>query len=384
MKMANVFANPILVGMTTEGDIHVPTRRSFPFSRCAITRLLLEILDDLYGCMVCILFVLFSLEFLQCYDVLCFFFLFSDTFECRSTGACTECVNVAFRWRRIKHFLYLTMTSLALILMKQILKMILRNSDRSAIAVWITASPFLTWDPRFREVGNPPAVSRTAPLQRSAVKNQRVFCLWAAARCIHSTATPAVPSKSKQQTLKINRDQDKAIDIPEKISFGCITENTFGCDLAASENEAWLKMADVDSDSEGRLDRAEPNCYSLRLLVDLHKTSPLHTRWLYRTYSVMSANSFHWMLLTCPDADMAELFYPEQRRCLRLVSFLGDLFSKHLFPWGSSGWSSVYWGAFRDQNFKLSRWDMESEHLLGGGFKDFLFSPLFGEASHLD
>ena len=274
MKMANVFANPILVGMTTEGDIHVPTRRSFPFSRCAITRLLLEILDDLYGCMVCILFVLFSLEFLQCYDVLCFFFLFSDTFECRSTGACTECVNVAFRWRRIKHFLYLTMTSLALILMKQILKMILRNSDRSAIAVWITASPFLTWDPRFREVGNPPAVSRTAPLQRSAVKNQRVFCLWAAARCIHSTATPAVPSKSKQQTLKINRDQDKAIDIPEKISFGCITENTFGCDLAASENEAWLKMADVDSDSEGRLDRAEPNCYSLRLLVDLHKTSP--------------------------------------------------------------------------------------------------------------
>ena len=30
----------------------------------------------------------------------------------------------------------------------------------------------------------------------------------------------------------------------------------------------------VDSDSEGRLDRAEPNCYSLRLLVDLHKTSP--------------------------------------------------------------------------------------------------------------
>eukprot|EP00434_Breviolum_minutum_P039609 symbB.v1.2.035177.t2/scaffold4679.1/size42772/5 len=134
MKMANVFANPILVGMTTEGDIHVPTRRSFPFSRCAITR---------------------------------------------STGACTECVNVAFRWRRIKHFLYLTMTSLALILMKQILKMILRNSDRSAIAVWITASP-----------------------------------------CIHSTATPAVPSKSKQQTLKINRDQDKAIDIPEKISFG--------------------------------------------------------------------------------------------------------------------------------------------------------------------
>lgn len=139
--------------------------------------LLLEILDDLYGCMVCILFVLFSLEFLQCYDVLCFFFLFSDTFECRSTGACTECVNVAFRWRRIKHFLYLTMTSLVLILMKQILKMILRNSDRSAIAVWITASPFLTRDPRFREVGNPPAVSRTAPLQRSAVKSQRVFCL---------------------------------------------------------------------------------------------------------------------------------------------------------------------------------------------------------------
>ena len=133
----------------------------------------------------------------------------------------------------------------------------------------------------------------------------------------------------------------------------------------------------VDSDSEGRLDRAEPNCCSLRLLVDLHKTSPCrHDDF---TGPILSC-ALILFDANCPDADMAELFYPEQRRCLRLVSSVfASLFLKHL---GFLRFVRMelrllrrfQWSKF--QIVKMGHGEWTSSRWWFQGF--FVFSPIWG------
>ncbi len=114
--------------------------------------------------------------------------------------------------------------------------------------------------------------------------------------------------------------------------------------------------------SEGHLERAEPNCCSLRLLVDLNAI-PLQTRWLYRIYSVMCALII--IVLGCCSLTQTwpNCFTRNNVRAWGLFHQFLEISFLNLFPLGSSGWSSIYWGAFSDQNFKLSRWDMEREHI---------------------